>query len=76
MRSLLFMFSVKYKRSSPPRHPILKGRLLNKNLMLEFGTEQNTVGNTTRKEDSENTYGYDTYYHPVFRIQLAILSGS
>ena len=53
--------------------------------MLEFGTEQNTVGNTTRKEDSENTYGYGiyyhpygygTYYHPVFRKQLAILSVS
>ena len=34
----------------------------------------NTEGNTTGKEDSEKTYGCGTFYHFVFRKQLAILS--
>ena len=36
----------------------------------------NTAGNTTGKESSKAMYGYDIYYRPVFRKQLAILSVS
>ena len=36
----------------------------------------NTVGNTTGKEDSEKIYDCGTYYYPVFKKQLTVLSVS
>ena len=56
---------------------MLKGHLLNKNLMAEFGTEQTEYSEQYyRKRRFWKIYDYDTYYYPVFRKQLAILSVS
>ena len=50
---------------------------MNKNLKAEFGTKQTEYcGKYYIKNRFSKTYGYGTYYHPVFRKQLAILSVS